>query len=211
MHTSIAENLRVAGWQRRHDRGGADAEVERLLDVFAVLRDRLHEPAADLSGGQQQMLALAMTLVSRPRLLLVDELSLGLAPVVVERLADLVREVAAEGTTVVLVEQSVNVALTLADRAVFLERGRIRFDGPTTELLERPDLLRSVFLGGDGDAPRRRRPLGRPRSTMPARRCRFGASACTSAATPRCATSTSTSGWARSWASSVRTVRARPP
>ena len=147
---TVGENLRVASWQRRHERAEAEAEVERLLDVFPVLRDRRGEPAADLSGGQQQMLALAMSLVTRPRLLLVDELSLGLAPVVVERLAELVREVAADGTTVVLVEQSVNVALTLADRAVFLERGRIRFDGPTAELLERPDLLRSVFLGGDG-------------------------------------------------------------
>jgi branched-chain amino acid transport system ATP-binding protein len=99
-----------------------------------------------MPGGQQQMLALAMSFVMRPKVLLIDELSLGLAPVVVGQLLPIVRRMAAEGVTVVLVEQSVNVALTVADRAYFMERGTIRFDGPTAELLERPDLLRSVFL-----------------------------------------------------------------
>ena len=96
------------------------------------------------------MLGLAMSLLSRPRLLMIDELSLGLAPIVVEQLADIVREVAASGTTIILVEQSVNVALTLAETAYFMEKGEIRFHGPTTELLERPDVLRSVFLEGAG-------------------------------------------------------------
>ena len=99
-----------------------------------------------MSGGQQQMLALAMSFVMRPRVLLIDELSLGLAPVVVGQLLPIVRRMADDGVTVVLVEQSVNVALTVADRAYFMERGTIRFDGPTAELLDRPDLLRSVFL-----------------------------------------------------------------
>jgi branched-chain amino acid transport system ATP-binding protein len=94
------------------------------------------------------MLALGMAFVSRPRLLVIDELSLGLAPVIVEQLVAIVRRVAAAGTTVVVVEQSVNVALSLAERAYFMEKGAIRFSGPTAELLDRPDVLRSVFLAG---------------------------------------------------------------
>ena len=110
--------------------------------------DRMDAPAANMSGGQQQMLALAMSFVMRPRVLLIDELSLGLAPVIVGQLLPIVRRMADDGVTIVLVEQSVNVALTVAERAYFMERGRIMFDGPTAELLERPDLLRSVFLAG---------------------------------------------------------------
>jgi branched-chain amino acid transport system ATP-binding protein len=111
-----------------------------------VLADRRNAAAADLSGGQQQMLALGMAFIARPRVLLIDELSLGLAPVIVGQLLPVVRRLAADGVAVVLVEQSVNVALTVATRAYFMERGRIRFSGPTADLLARPDLLRSVFL-----------------------------------------------------------------
>lgn len=143
---SVGENLRAAGWLVRRDRAELSARIDEILEVFPALADRLDEPAANLSGGQQQMLALGMSLLSRPRLLLIDELSMGLAPVIVGQLAEMVRRVAKEGTTVVLVEQSVNVALTMASTAVFMERGRIRYMGPAAELLERPDLLRSVFL-----------------------------------------------------------------
>jgi branched-chain amino acid transport system ATP-binding protein len=145
---SVVENLQLAGWTRRHDPAGVAAAVEEVLGMFPVLRDRLDRPAADLSGGQQQMLALGMAFVARPRVLLIDELSLGLAPVVVGQLLPLVQRVAAQGTAVILVEQSVNVALTVAERAYFMERGTIRFSGPTAELLGRTDLLRSVFLSG---------------------------------------------------------------
>lgn len=145
---SVADNLRAAGWLVRRDRDELAARTAEVLEIFPVLADRLDEPAANLSGGQQQMLALGMALLSQPRLLLIDELSMGLAPVVVAQLAAMVRRVAQEGTTVVLVEQSVNVALTMATTAVFMERGRIRFAGPAQELLERPDLLRAVFLSG---------------------------------------------------------------
>ncbi len=144
---TVAENLRAGGWTVRRDRAARDRRVAQALASFPALAERLDEPAGNLSGGQQQMLGLAMNLIAAPSLLLIDELSLGLAPVVVERLVELVREVAAEGTTVILVEQSVNVALTLADRAYFLEKGQVRFSGPTADLLDRPDLLRSVFLG----------------------------------------------------------------
>src|SRR5437879_7190549 len=118
-----------------------------MLELFPVLRERLAIMAGNLSGGEQQMLSLAMAFVTKPKVLCIDELSLGLAPTVVAQLCDRVREIHAAGTTVVLVEQSVNVALLLAERAVFLEKGEVRFRGPTADLLDRPDLLRSVFIG----------------------------------------------------------------
>ena len=143
---SVADNLRLAGWTRRGRPEEVRAATEEVLDLFPALRERLDEPAGNLSGGQQQMLTLGMAFIARPRLLMIDELSLGLAPSVVSRLLEVVRKLRDEGTTVILVEQSVNVALTVADRAYFMEKGEIRFEGPTAELLERPDLLRSVFL-----------------------------------------------------------------
>ncbi len=121
-----------------------------MHELFPVLTDRLHDPAANLSGGQQQMLALGMALVSRPRLLVIDELSLGLAPLVVEQLLDVVRAIRDQGTTIIVVEQSVNVALTIADRAYFMEKGEVRYSGPTADLLDRPDLVRSVYLASAG-------------------------------------------------------------
>ena len=146
---TVEENLRLAGWTRRghHDHHHeVDAAIEEVLTTFPVLRGRLAAAAADLSGGQQQMLALGMAFIAKPRVLLIDELSLGLAPVIVGQLLPLVRRLADDGVAVILVEQSVNVALTLAERAYFMERGTIRFSGPTADLLNRPDLLRSVFL-----------------------------------------------------------------
>ena len=143
---TVKENLELAGWTNRRDPAGVEAATAEVLEMFPVLAERLDSPAANMSGGQQQMLALAMSFVMRPKVLLIDELSLGLAPVVVGQLLPIVRRMADDGVTVVLVEQSVNVALTVAERAYFMERGKIMFDGPTAELLERPDLLRSVFL-----------------------------------------------------------------
>jgi branched-chain amino acid transport system ATP-binding protein len=156
---TVRENLELAGWTNRRDRQGVEAATAEVLEIFPALVGRLDSPAANMSGGQQQMLALAMSFVMRPKVLLIDELSLGLAPVVVGQLLPIVRRMADDGVTVVLVEQSVNVALTVAERAYFMERGTIMFDGPTKELLERPDLLRSVFLSAaapgahDGDEP----------------------------------------------------------
>ena len=148
---TVGENLRLAGWLRRHDDPeGTDLAMARAIEHFPILGRRGHEPAGDLSGGQQQMLALGMALIAQPKLLMIDELSLGLAPVVVERLLPLVREIRDDGATVILVEQSVNLALTVADRAYFMEKGEIRFEGPAADLLDRPDLLRSVFLEGAG-------------------------------------------------------------
>jgi ABC-type branched-subunit amino acid transport system ATPase component/predicted MFS family arabinose efflux permease len=147
---TVEENLRVGGWQGRRDRAGVARRVDGVLDRFPELVPLLDDQAGTLSGGLQQMLALGRSLVSRPRLLLVDELSLGLAPAVVERLLGVVRELHAGGTTVVVVEQSVNVALALAGTAHVLERGAVRYSGPAAELADRDDLLRAVFLGGAG-------------------------------------------------------------
>ena len=145
---SVAENLLVACHTFAWDTETVRQRLDEVLRRFPVLAERLDQPAGLLSGGEQQMLALAKALVLRPRVLLIDELSLGLAPAVVADLVAAVRSLRDDGVTVVVVEQSVNVALALADRAVFLERGRLAFDGPTADLLERPDLLRAVFLGG---------------------------------------------------------------
>ncbi|HEU5152353.1 MAG TPA: MFS transporter [Iamia sp.] len=159
---TVAENLRTASWMARRggDRAALGERQARVDEMFPILVERRDDPAADLSGGQQQMLALSMAFLTRPKLLVIDELSLGLAPVVVDQLLDVVRALRDEGTTILLVEQSVNVALSVADRAYFLEKGEVRYDGPTADLLDRPDVLRSVFLEGaskglglDGDGP----------------------------------------------------------
>ena len=104
--------------------------------------------ASTLSGGEQQLLGMSKVFLARPGLLLIDELSLGLSPKLVGELLDMVKRINEEGTAIVLVEQSVNIALSLVDHAYFMEKGEIRFDGVASELLRRPDLLRSVFLQG---------------------------------------------------------------
>ena len=146
---TVGECLRLAGWMyKRHDADYVKEATEQALVYFPVLRARSDQLAGNLSGGEQQMLGLAMAFIAKPKLLMIDELSLGLAPTIVGQLADIVRAIHDRGTTIILVEQSVNVALTLAQRAVFMEKGEIRFEGPTSELLHRDDILRSVFLEG---------------------------------------------------------------
>jgi ABC-type branched-subunit amino acid transport system ATPase component len=142
---TVDENLRTAAFL--YDRDDQERRVEKVLEVFPMLRERLSTPARELSGGQQQMLALAMTLVHEPEVLIIDELSLGLAPIVVQQVLDVVRRLREQGMTMIIVEQSLNVALAIADRAVFMEKGQVRFEGPASELAERDDLARAVFLG----------------------------------------------------------------
>ena len=145
---TVAENLRAAAASTSASDERIAARTAEILGLFPVLRERMQATAGTLSGGEQQMLGLSQALLMEPRLLLVDELSLGLGPAIVEQLLGVLRQLNERGTTIVLVEQSLNVALTIADRAVFMEKGEIRFDGPTEELLARPDLVRSIFLGG---------------------------------------------------------------
>ena len=143
---TVAENLRLAGWLVDPDR--FREAVEESLQLFPILRTRYSELAGNLSGGEQQMLSLAGVFMNRPKLLMIDELSLGLAPTVVGQLIDVVRAIHRAGTTIIVVEQSINVALAIAQRALFMEKGEIRFEGATRDLLDRPDILRAVFLHG---------------------------------------------------------------
>jgi ABC-type branched-subunit amino acid transport system ATPase component/sugar phosphate permease len=144
---TVRDNLRIGAHSLRGQGSRSRSALSEAIDRFPELSERLDQPAGTLSGGEQQMLALARVMMTAPKLLLIDELALGLAPMAVDRLMAIVRGVNAEGTTVILVEQSMNRAMSLAERAVFLERGEIRFDGLTADLLERTDLLRPVFLG----------------------------------------------------------------
>jgi ABC-type branched-subunit amino acid transport system ATPase component len=148
---SVVDNLRAYGHTHRRNR----AELERLInDVFVTLPrlgERSNQLASTLSGGEQQMLALGKALILKPRLLCIDELSLGLAPIIVGELLKMVNRINAAGAAVILVEQSVNVALSMTDHAYFMEKGEVRFDGTAATLLDRSDLLRSVFLQGATD------------------------------------------------------------
>lgn len=145
---SVVDNLTAFGFSHGRNRAAVDQGIEATFDAFPRLAERRNQLASTLSGGEQQMLALGKAFILRPRVLLIDELSLGLAPKIVGELLTMVERINADGTAVVLVEQSVNIALALVDHAYFMEKGEIRFDGRADELIERPDLLRSVFLAG---------------------------------------------------------------
>jgi ABC-type branched-subunit amino acid transport system ATPase component len=143
---TVGENLRIGGITVR--RAERDGRVREVLEQFPVLAERRHQLAGTLSGGQQQMLALGRAITSRPKLLMIDELSLGLAPTIVHELLRTIARLRDQGTSLVVVEQQVDLALDLADRAYFLERGQVRFEGPAADLRGRTDLLRAVFLAG---------------------------------------------------------------
>ena len=147
---TVEEHLKLAAWTLQDDPTHVATATEEVLELFPRLRERWDQPAGNLSGGEQQMLGLSMSLIAKPKLLMIDELSLGLAPTIVEQLLGVLRRIHAQGTAIILVEQSVNVALTIADRAYFMEKGEVRFSGATAELLERGDILRAVFLEGAG-------------------------------------------------------------
>jgi ABC-type branched-subunit amino acid transport system ATPase component/ABC-type branched-subunit amino acid transport system permease subunit len=146
---TVQENLRLAGWlvRRDGDRAFIEATTRRIYELFPVLHERESQKASLLSGGEQQMLTIAQALLCRPKLLMIDELSLGLAPVVVGTLLKTLRTLNAADITIVLVEQSMNIASAMAPRAVFLEKGEVRFSGATNELARSGDLVRAVFLG----------------------------------------------------------------
>ena len=142
---TVQENLRlgVTG-----DRAARDAAYEQALDMLPALRPLMGRRAGLLSGGEQQMLALARAMVGGPKLLLVDEMSLGLAPIIVERLLPIVRRIADEtGAAVLIVEQHIQMALSVADRGYVMSHGEVTMSGTADELLERRDLLEASYLG----------------------------------------------------------------
>lgn len=145
---TVDDNLEIMG----HTAGVSSETMAERLDVvfetFPRLAERRRQRAGTMSGGEQQQLAVSKALLVEPSVLCIDELSLGLAPVVVAELLEVVRAIHDLGVTLVVVEQSLNIAADLCDRAVFLEKGEVRFEGGTDELLERGDIARAVFLGG---------------------------------------------------------------
>jgi branched-chain amino acid transport system ATP-binding protein len=158
---TVAENLRLGAYLR-HD-GEIARDLERLRERFPVLGERAGQAAGTLSGGEQQQLAIARALISRPRLLMLDEPSLGLAPTLVDRVFELVAELHREGVTILLVEQNVRRTLEVADRAYLIRTGRVEASGRPAELRELVD-IESVYLGGAGrtGAPASRPGVGRP-------------------------------------------------
>ncbi|MBL8774999.1 MAG: MFS transporter [Acidimicrobiales bacterium] len=147
---TVRENLDMATWNHRKDRAGVERRIAASLELFPELAERQGQLASSLSGGEQQLLALAGVLACEPDVLMIDELSLGLAPVVVERLVGVMNQLREREMTIIVVEQSLNVAAAVADRAVFLEKGHVRFEGPIADLVARDDLVRAVFLGAEG-------------------------------------------------------------
>ena len=145
---SVRDNLRL-GAVAQPDRQAAAADLDTVFDLFPLLKERLGQAGGTLSGGEQQMLAIGRALMSRPRLLLLDEPSLGLAPLMVERIFETIAELKGQGRTILLVEQNVHHALDIADRAYVLETGRITLDGPA-EVLRRNPKVEQSYLGVGG-------------------------------------------------------------
>ncbi|QYJ15167.1 High-affinity branched-chain amino acid transport ATP-binding protein LivF [Rubrobacter xylanophilus DSM 9941] len=140
---TVLENLEMGAYHRA---GGIGEDLERVFDLFPRLRERMRQEAGTMSGGEQQMLAIGRALMSRPRLLLLDEPSMGLAPVLVERIFEIIREINRQGTTILLVEQNANVALEIASRGYVMETGRIVNAAPAAELRRDPK-VREAYLG----------------------------------------------------------------
>jgi ABC-type branched-subunit amino acid transport system ATPase component len=147
---TVGQNLAVSARLHTHSKAEIDDKVDHVYEMFPELAAVRKQLAGSLSGGQNQMLALGRVLLHEPEILLIDELSLGLAPVVVQRLLATIEDLKARGQTMLIVEQSLNVALSIADRAIFLEKGEVRFEGVARDLLERDDLVRAVFFGAEG-------------------------------------------------------------
>ena len=166
---TVAENLRAGGLAAR-DKPARERGPRRVHELFPILAERARQPAGLLSGGEQQMLAIGRALMAGPRVLLLDEPSLGLAPRIVEQLGEVIREINREGVTVVLVEQNAAMALAVADRAVVLEVGRVALEGSAAELAEN-EQVRDRYLGGatepatgEADEPRSRARVARRRA-----------------------------------------------
>ena len=148
---TVEENLKMGNYIKRSERKTWKQGVERITSLFPRLKERWTQAAGTLSGGEQQMLALSRALLPSPRLLMIDELSLGLAPVVVQQLFQMLKEINGEGTTVLLVEQYVNQALRIAHRAYVLEKGAVTIEGSAKTLLESSDIVQASYMGGHAE------------------------------------------------------------
>jgi ABC-type branched-subunit amino acid transport system ATPase component len=144
---SVDENLEMQALTAGLDRSHKKERRELVYETFPSLAGRRRQKAGTLSGGEQQQVAVAKALLLDPKVLCIDEMSLGLAPIVVGELIDVVRRIHATGVTLVVVEQSLNIAAEICERSVFLEKGEIRFEGSTRDLIARDDIARAVFLG----------------------------------------------------------------
>lgn len=145
-HLTVAENLMLGAYQRR-DQGGIEADRQSVLELFPILRDRLKQVAGTLSGGEQQMLAIGRALMGRPRLLLLDEPSLGLSPLLTDLIFEVIQKLHQQGITILLVEQNAYHALEVADRAYVMETGRVKLEGPSAAMLQNPE-VKEAYLGG---------------------------------------------------------------
>jgi len=145
-YMTVEENLQMGSYLRT-DKDRVQSDLQRLFDRFPILKERRRQAAGTLSGGEQQMLAISRALMSRPKLVMFDEPSLGLAPNIVERTFEIIQEIRREGVTVLMVEQNAYAALALCDRAYVLESGKVVLHGSGTELLEDPT-VREAYLGG---------------------------------------------------------------
>lgn len=143
---TVRENLELGAFTRA-DKAAIREDMERVMELFPRLRERLNQPGGTLSGGEQQMLAIGRALMSRPRLLLLDEPSMGLAPLLVDQIFRIIRNINEQGTTILLVEQNAHVALSIAHRAYVMETGVIVLEGPAAEVLASPQ-VREAYLGG---------------------------------------------------------------
>ncbi len=144
---TVGENIRLGATPRRDGRAAVEATLEAMLEMFPILRQRFRQRAGQLSGGEQQMLAIARALMSSPKLLLLDEPSLGLAPLVIQAVYDVIARLRDQGVTILVVEQNIQLALRAADRAYVLETGRVVLAGTTAELRAQPDLDQAYFGG----------------------------------------------------------------
>jgi branched-chain amino acid transport system ATP-binding protein len=143
----VGENLLLGAYTRRSDRSGVEADTERMCVLFPRLKERIEQPAGTLSGGEQQMLVIARALMSRPRLLLLDEPSLGLAPTIVDQIFQMIGELKGQGLTILLVEQNASKALAVADRAYVMRLGKMAAEGSAAEIAAASD-LEHLYLGG---------------------------------------------------------------
>src|SRR5436190_5420664 len=152
---TVEENLRLAAYPIRREKAQVADRVDEAMTMFPRLRERARQQCGTLSGGEQQMVAVGRALVAQPQLLIVDELSLGLAPIILQEIQGMIATLAARGISMLIVEQSLNMAAVIAERCYFMEKGSIRFEGDINELMQRGDLARAVFFGGEQTAAHR--------------------------------------------------------